>query len=595
MNPVAEVPVFRLNFSSVNFRPTAEGEDGRRARCEWLFHLRPVPGPAFPSPDFSPHPSQVGQYNGLVKSEHRIKDVAEDAVAFVIGSSATFWQPFLAWLSDPLMPDPVDSYTKHVVERTLRNTASEARTDVRYDYYFPPDPRFIHVQTAAHVAGIAFYDRDVMWSVSDVYGLWCVFRSVVIFPDMRWVGPFPSELSSLITEAERLEIKRLTGVASAERWQNPATLLRIRDVVTVGKAHRYQGDQLDFFYPIRCTKQQVLMRAKEYSNSVGQFFPRWQPVTSFSGARTAFQSLRVGNAIYVLGGYSVETDGTITYYNDVQFAFVQEDCTLGPWQQTTPFQGPRSGHSCVLVGDHALLLMGGSSNTGYFDDMQRATVASDGTVGAWERVGSLPRPQSNHVSFTFAGKLRAFVSIVGGVGSVGGNTVHFDDVWSCPLSKDGTVDGSWEQSSFHFKGGRAAAACFLEEGTLFVLGGWGDNFIDDVFSDMQYAPFCQDGQVEPWHVASCDMRIAVHSHAIIVREGRVFVFGGSGGEGNLFNNIAFCTVNVRGTIGKWYWNRHQMPSARWGHQVIATDKGIYLLGGAEKASFLNTVHFAPHQ
>jgi hypothetical protein len=65
--------------------------------------------------------------------------------------------------------------------------------------------------------------------------------------------------------SERLEIKRLTQVASSEGWRDPSTLLKIRDVAAVGKvswvaplatfvltcyvqAFRYIGDQVFFLH-----------------------------------------------------------------------------------------------------------------------------------------------------------------------------------------------------------------------------------------------------------------------------------------------------------------------------------------------------------
>lgn len=56
-------------------------------------------------------------------------------------------------------------------------------------------------------------------------------------------------------------MKRLTGIADKERWLNISTRLSIRDTCKVGKEKwRYEGAMLDYFYPIKETRETVLHR-----------------------------------------------------------------------------------------------------------------------------------------------------------------------------------------------------------------------------------------------------------------------------------------------------------------------------------------------
>lgn len=53
-------------------------------------------------------------------------------------------------------------------------------------------------------------------------------------------------------------MERLTEFAKSENWSSFETLLRIRDVPQHGKEHRYEGDALAYFYPIHCSKDDVI-------------------------------------------------------------------------------------------------------------------------------------------------------------------------------------------------------------------------------------------------------------------------------------------------------------------------------------------------
>lgn len=92
-----------------------------------------------------------------------------------------------------------------------------------------------------------------------MYGLWFVFRAVVVF-DVEWSGPDPGEPVPVLSKETQEKIKQLTARATKEGWKNVSTLLEIRDSCPVGRDHRYEGDMLDYFYPISAPRQEVINR-----------------------------------------------------------------------------------------------------------------------------------------------------------------------------------------------------------------------------------------------------------------------------------------------------------------------------------------------
>jgi N-acetylneuraminic acid mutarotase len=178
---------------------------------------------------------------------------------------------------------------------------------------------------------------------------------------------------------------------------------------------------------------------------------------------------------------------------------------------------------------------------------------------------------------------------------VGDYTVHFDTVEFAPLAKDGTP-GPWQTCHFHMKGGRSAPGVLQHGGRLYVLGGWGDLLIEDVFADVQYAPFKPDGQLAPWHTAPYRLKMPLYGHAVLALPGeRAVVLGGNAGEGNYFANIQEAKLVPSSGTGPFQFTRSQIPDPRWGHTAAFVDGRIYVLGGAVKRGFLNTVVYATVQ
>lgn len=86
-----------------------------------------------------------------------------------------------------------------------------------------------------------------------------MYRAVIVFHNVKFVGPEASLPVNLFTKEISEELNRLTKIAQAERWRNMETRLLIRSVCPIGRAEwKYEGDQLDYFYPINRTKEQVL-------------------------------------------------------------------------------------------------------------------------------------------------------------------------------------------------------------------------------------------------------------------------------------------------------------------------------------------------
>lgn len=324
---------------------------------------------------------------------------------------------------------------------------------------------------------------------------------------------------------------------------------------------------------------------------------RWKATTPFNNPRTLHQSVLHGNHLYVIGGYSYNPAKGVTAYNDVQYAALGDDGNIqGKWQTTTPFQTPRSGHSCVVYKGYLYIIAGGNGNN-YFDDVQYAKLNSDGTISArgWRtNLNRINVPRSVHSSLVLHLNGKSYLYVIGGVGDVSGKTVHFNTVEYAPINADGSV-GRWVLSPSTFINGRSAPGCVLINGYLYVVGGWGDRD-EDIFSDVQYTRLNLDGSLGLWITSKYSVQTGRYGHTCLLAPGSdstILVLGGNAGGGKYLNDLQY-TRTKGGETAAWtqLLAGLNFPMPRWGHTSITYRGRVYVIGGTALGSvFLNDVQY----
>ena len=321
----------------------------------------------------------------------------------------------------------------------------------------------------------------------------------------------------------------------------------------------------------------------------------WQATTNFTGPRASHAAVITGNHLLLLGGYSV--DPTYTLFDDAQVADIGNDGLITPtgWKKTTPFKIARSGLAAV-ADTNFVYISGGYSQQGTLADTQYAPMHADGTLGPWQTSAhAMVAPRSNHrMELIQTGQGKKYLAAIAGVGEIGADTVHLDHMEVAELATDGSV-GEWKMCPFHLKGGRSAPATFVNGGKLYVLGGWGDLLLSDVFNDIQYAPLRPDGCADPWHTNNTGLLMPLYGHSLaLTRAGGnqvAVVIGGNSGNGNYASAVQASPLYAGGGTARWYLSRTPVPSARWGHATVQYNDFVYAIGGAAHApsSFLSDV------
>ena len=221
----------------------------------------------------------------------------------------------------------------------------------------------------------------------------------------------------------------------------------------------------------------VLVAPINANGSVGS----WSTTTALPAVRFVHSTVVHNGFIYVIGG---SPDGA-TVYNDVLFAPLHANGTVGAWSTSTALPSGRVFHSSVAQGGYLYVVAGQGSDANYTptSEVTVAPINANGSIGAWTTTTALPSARSNHTCAVYNG----FVHVVGGDTRFGGGS-PFGDVLLAPLNDNGSI-GPWTSTS-PLPSARAYHASVAYNGIVYALGG-GDATLTPS-SDVVLAPINAD-------------------------------------------------------------------------------------------------------
>jgi hypothetical protein len=186
-------------------------------------------------------------------------------------------------------------------------------------------------------------------------------------------------------------------------------------------------------------------------------------------ARTELSATVWNGRIYATGGRNGATRQNTVYYSP--------DLSAGgnitsAWSTSTAFNVARSGHTTMAYAGN-LYVLGGHDGTNYLNDVQYAKVNSDGTIGAWGFTTSLPQRVRNADGFAANGYMYLF-------GGRSADNTCTANTYIAPVSANTTIAtgnnptglGEWYQTRSIFNGVvRYGASATYSNGKAYVFGG----------------------------------------------------------------------------------------------------------------------------
>jgi hypothetical protein len=163
-------------------------------------------------------------------------------------------------------------------------------------------------------------------------------------------------------------------------------------------------------------------------------FGAWKTGPSTLEKRMHAGAFVLADSIYVLGGFD---DPNV--WDDAVRATVMSNGTVSPFMPAGKLRGPRSHFSLTRVGDYVYMAGGldasALSNPPLLDEVARAKIESDGSLGEWTTMPALPVALATHASFFWGG----YLYVGGGINP----TTHEKRFWRAPIGADHAL-GTWE-------------------------------------------------------------------------------------------------------------------------------------------------------
>ncbi len=199
-----------------------------------------------------------------------------------------------------------------------------------------------------------------------------------------------------------------------------------------------------------------------------------------------------------------------------------DDGTLGPWNESPALPATRV-HITAVITKGFVYAVGGFDAPAHFAEVYRGRIRDDGTVSAWDTVTSLPSGRSHNSTVV----VRDAIYVVGGLEG----TTPAASTLRAVVSADGTL-GAWE-SVGTFPSSVSTHGSFVIGDAIYVVAGYfGDYNSQRVSARVQRALVSETGAVGPWDdVAGAIPEGLQHLHYAPFLEGRVYVAGGRTGAG----------------------------------------------------------------
>ncbi len=205
------------------------------------------------------------------------------------------------------------------------------------------------------------------------------------------------------------------------------------------------------------------------NTSTGQVTAWAQATNGLPAGRTDFGAAVWNDRIYVTGGR--DAAGAVS-----NVVYASPDLSAGgdigsAWTTTgmTAFTGARSGVTAITY-SNTLYVLGGYNGTNYMNDVQYAAIASDGTIGSWAYGNSLPIMVRQASGFAANG----YIYLFGGRQT---DTTCSTNTYSTSIAGFGAGSsarygiGQWSQTNVSYSTTRYGVAASYYQGRTYLIGG----------------------------------------------------------------------------------------------------------------------------
>lgn len=303
---------------------------------------------------------------------------------------------------------------------------------------------------------------------------------------------------------------------------------------------------------------------------------RWYQEMPMNMSRSGLGAVSVGKRIYAIGGGEYGSKG-LKILKSVEYTDVLENGLLGEWKFTSPLKMPRIYVSTVVYGDQ-IYVMGGESLETLFtgeldqeapallDSVERAKILPDGTLGEW----ILEKEKMNFSRR--GGELFAHNEWLYATG--GFNGAFLNDVEKAKINSDGSL-GKWVREKNLISGTRYISG-YAKKGNRFYLLGGHLHTAERAMDSVGTAEVRPDSTLTEWKETAPMSTRRFLNTALLIGEDTIYTIAGQ--NSIALTSTERATIMEDGSLSKWVPDT-PLNIPRRAAVAVSVGDSIYVMGG----------------
>ena len=324
----------------------------------------------------------------------------------------------------------------------------------------------------------------------------------------------------------------------------------------------------------------LIFSNRSEQNQNDQWLNGWKQLNPFSIPRRALAAVAANGYLYAIGG--VTESGQ--YATGVEFAKILPNGQLGQWRFTSHLNQGRFYLAATTVNGYIYAIGGGAGPLGDNNQpvttVERARILANGELGPWTLSPSLNTPRRGLKTVANGSRIYA----IGGY-----NGIFLKSTEYAKVRPDGTLS-AWQLDPSESMLDRYIHSSVTYADHLYVLGGHVKNANNMSYGDVELAKISKSGSLGPWKIAKSNLLRPRFIASAFALNKKLYILGGHNGASRL-NSVEFAPINQNGHIGQWQFTT-PLNLPRSASAVAVHKNYIYVLGGMGNRNILSSVEWA---
>lgn len=254
------------------------------------------------------------------------------------------------------------------------------------------------------------------------------------------------------------------------------------------------------------------------------------------------------------------------------------------WRDASPLTGPRAGAAAIVVNGF-IYVIGGVDGINFVARTEYARIEQDGSLGPWQPTSLLNEERG----FIDAVAKNGYIYVAGGGNGPSGEHL-LRSVERAKVNADGSL-GPWLSMKSEMVMPRRCSKVVIKGNYIYALGGFAGALLDNV----ERAEILPNGELGPWSIEPATMTMPRYVNTVKATHGNTYVIGGHDQmKGVGITNVEWAVPRAQGGVDNWKAT-NPLQVGRYGLSSASHGDAVYALGGLTGLEYLSSVEVATIQ